>query len=131
MQVWSALKPNNNDSEQPVHEIDLLSGHENDVNYVQFRLVILVRSTLICFIFHCLLIVVVATAICSGCSVASKLVTSDSWREENTLKFRNFWSINIFILISCSVFSYNKHSLLSLLKSGMLILCIQGTVMIT
>lgn len=131
MQVWSALKPNNNDSEQPVHEIDLLSGHENDVNYVQFRLVILVRSTLICFIFHCLLIVVVATAICSGCSVASKLVTSDSWREENTLKFRNFWSINIFILISCSVFSYNKHSLRSLLKSGMLILCIQGTVMIT
>ncbi|XP_057427313.1 uncharacterized protein LOC130720653 isoform X3 [Lotus japonicus] len=61
--VWSALKPNNSDSEQPVHEIDLLSGHENDVNYVQF----------------------------SGCSVASKLVTSDSWREENTQKFRNFW----------------------------------------
>lgn len=27
------------DVEQPNHEIDVLSGHENDVNYVQFRLV--------------------------------------------------------------------------------------------
>ncbi|XP_061338407.1 uncharacterized protein LOC133285221 isoform X2 [Gastrolobium bilobum] len=61
--VWSALRPNTDDSEQPIHEMDLLSGHENDVNYVQF----------------------------SGCSVASKFLTSDSWKEENTLKFRNFW----------------------------------------
>lgn len=61
--VWSALKPNTDDSEQPIHEMDLLSGHENDVNYVQF----------------------------SGCSVASKILTSDPWKEENTLKFRNFW----------------------------------------
>ncbi|XP_073223301.1 uncharacterized protein [Cicer arietinum] len=61
--VWSALKPNTDDSELPIHEMDLLSGHENDVNYVQF----------------------------SGCAVASKIWTSDSWKEENTLKFRNFW----------------------------------------
>ncbi|KAH1259844.1 Bromodomain and WD repeat-containing protein 1 [Glycine max] len=61
--VWSALKPNTDDAEQPIHEMDLLSGHENDVNYVQF----------------------------SGCSVASKILTSDPWKEENTLKFRNFW----------------------------------------
>ena len=27
------------DTDQPIHEIDVLSGHENDVNYVQFRLV--------------------------------------------------------------------------------------------
>lgn len=39
LQVWSALKSNADESEQPVHEMDVLSGHENDVNYVQFRLV--------------------------------------------------------------------------------------------
>jgi len=49
LQVWSALKPSTDDSEQPIHEMDLLSGHENDVNYVQFRLAIPVRSTLACF----------------------------------------------------------------------------------
>lgn len=36
-QVWNACKSNTDDSEQPNHEMDLLSGHENDVNYVQFR----------------------------------------------------------------------------------------------
>lgn len=61
--VWSACKPNTDNSEQPpIHEMDLLSGHENDVNYVQF----------------------------SGCAVSSKVMTSDSWKEENTQKFRNF-----------------------------------------
>ncbi|CAL9781950.1 unnamed protein product, partial [Musa acuminata subsp. burmannicoides] len=35
--VWNACKSNTDDSEQPNHEMDLLSGHENDVNYVQFR----------------------------------------------------------------------------------------------
>lgn len=37
--MWSALKSSPDDSDQPNHEIDVLSGHENDVNYVQFRLV--------------------------------------------------------------------------------------------
>ncbi|XP_057753196.1 uncharacterized protein LOC130972883 [Arachis stenosperma] len=36
--VWNACKPSVDDTEQPNHEIDVLSGHENDVNYVQFRL---------------------------------------------------------------------------------------------
>lgn len=36
-QVWSASKPNSDDAEQPTHELDVLRGHENDVNYVQFR----------------------------------------------------------------------------------------------
>ena len=36
--MWSTFKSNSDDSEQPIHEMDLLSGHENDVNYVQFRL---------------------------------------------------------------------------------------------
>ncbi|KAK1291482.1 hypothetical protein QJS10_CPB17g00905 [Acorus calamus] len=35
--VWNACKSNVEESEQPYHEMDLLSGHENDVNYVQFR----------------------------------------------------------------------------------------------
>jgi hypothetical protein len=39
-QVWNACKSNTDESEQPIHEMDVLSGHENDVNYVQFRLVV-------------------------------------------------------------------------------------------
>lgn len=39
LQVWSAGKLSGDDSQQPYHEIDVLAGHENDVNYVQFRLV--------------------------------------------------------------------------------------------
>lgn len=35
------------DSEQPNHEMDILSGHENDVNYVQFRLVSMIRHEII------------------------------------------------------------------------------------
>lgn len=34
------------DADQPTHEIDVLSGHENDVNYVQFRLVFSTRYNL-------------------------------------------------------------------------------------
>lgn len=37
LQVWNACKSGADDSEQPIHEMDVLSGHENDVNYVQFR----------------------------------------------------------------------------------------------
>ncbi|KAL1339465.1 hypothetical protein AAHE18_U039100 [Arachis hypogaea] len=61
--VWNAFKSNSEDSEQPIHEMDVLAGHENDVNYVQF----------------------------SGCSVPSKFLTADPWREENNLKLRNYW----------------------------------------
>ncbi|KAJ7977653.1 Bromodomain and WD repeat-containing protein [Quillaja saponaria] len=61
--VWSAFKSSPDDSNQPIHEIDLLSGHENDVNYVQF----------------------------SGCSVASKFSVSDSLKEDSIPKFRNSW----------------------------------------
>lgn len=39
--MWNACKSNMDDSDQPNHEMDVLAGHENDVNYVQFRLVYL------------------------------------------------------------------------------------------
>ncbi|XP_022760678.1 bromodomain and WD repeat-containing protein 1-like isoform X2 [Durio zibethinus] len=61
--VWIACKPNTDDSDQPNHEIDVLSGHENDVNYVQF----------------------------SGCSVSSRFSVADSLKEESVPKFRNSW----------------------------------------
>ncbi|XP_031264460.1 PH-interacting protein [Pistacia vera] len=61
--VWNACKPNMDDSDQPNHEIDVLSGHENDVNYVQF----------------------------SGCAVASRFSLADNSKEENTPKFKNSW----------------------------------------
>ncbi|XP_022741670.1 bromodomain and WD repeat-containing protein 3-like isoform X2 [Durio zibethinus] len=61
--VWIACKPNTDDSNQPNHEIDVLAGHENDVNYVQF----------------------------SGCSVSSRFSTADSLQEENVKNFRNSW----------------------------------------
>ncbi|KAG9144004.1 hypothetical protein Leryth_013884 [Lithospermum erythrorhizon] len=37
IQVWSSVKCNVDDPEKPSHEIDILAGHENVVNYVQFR----------------------------------------------------------------------------------------------
>lgn len=61
--VWSACKSSVDDSEQPIHELDVLSGHENDVNYVQF----------------------------SGCAVASRSSMSDAFKEENVPKFKNSW----------------------------------------
>ncbi|KAH9730741.1 WD40 domain-containing protein [Citrus sinensis] len=63
LQVWSACKSSVEDSEQPIHELDVLSGHENDVNYVQF----------------------------SGCAVASRSAMSDAFKEENVPKFKNSW----------------------------------------
>ncbi|XP_027118426.2 uncharacterized protein [Coffea arabica] len=60
--VWSACKSNSDDPEQPSHEIDLLAGHENDVNYVQF-----------------------------SCAVASRSSASDFSTEENIPKFKNSW----------------------------------------
>ncbi|CAI0467062.1 unnamed protein product [Linum tenue] len=61
--VWNACKPNTEDSDQPIHEMDVLAGHENDVNYVQF----------------------------SGCAVASGFSLTDCSKEENIPKFRNSW----------------------------------------
>lgn len=61
--VWSASKPSPDNSNQPNHEIDVLSGHENDVNYVQF----------------------------SGHAVTSRFMTADALKEENVPKFKNSW----------------------------------------
>ncbi|KAF2289074.1 hypothetical protein GH714_025660 [Hevea brasiliensis] len=67
--VWNAYKPNTDDSDQPNHEMDVLSGHENDVNYVQF----------------------------SGCAVASRFSLSDSSKEENAqnLEIHGEWTIAV------------------------------------
>ncbi|XVE73427.1 hypothetical protein DITRI_Ditri11bG0117100 [Diplodiscus trichospermus] len=61
--VWSACKTITDDSQQPVHELDVLAGHENDVNYVQF----------------------------SGCAVPSRSSMSDIIKEDNVPKFKNSW----------------------------------------
>ncbi|GMH08553.1 hypothetical protein Nepgr_010393 [Nepenthes gracilis] len=61
--VWNACKSSLDDSDQLNHEMDVLSGHENDVNYVQF----------------------------SGCAVASRFSTVDTTKEDNTPKFKNSW----------------------------------------
>ncbi|XP_021609928.1 uncharacterized protein LOC110613189 isoform X5 [Manihot esculenta] len=61
--VWSACKSTADESEQPIHEMDVLSGHENDVNYVQF----------------------------SGCAVASRSSLADTLKEENIPRFKNSW----------------------------------------
>lgn len=71
--VWSACKSNTNDPEQPNHEIDLLAGHENDVNYVQF----------------------------SGCAVAPRSSTLDPFPEDNKQRFRNSW-FNHDNIVTCS-----------------------------
>ncbi|KAL9225130.1 hypothetical protein vseg_001088 [Gypsophila vaccaria] len=60
--VWNACKSSTDDSDQPIHEMDVLSGHENDVNYVQF----------------------------SGCAATSRF-SADSTKEDNTPKFKNSW----------------------------------------
>ncbi|KAG7533562.1 WD40 repeat [Arabidopsis thaliana x Arabidopsis arenosa] len=61
--VWSANKTNTDDPEQPNHEMDVLAGHENDVNYVQF----------------------------SGCAAGSKFSVTDYSKDENVPKFKNSW----------------------------------------
>ncbi|XP_072996634.1 uncharacterized protein [Typha latifolia] len=61
--VWNACKSSTEESELPHHEMDLLSGHENDVNYVQF----------------------------SGCAVASRSSTDYTLKEDNIPKFKNSW----------------------------------------
>ncbi|XP_047969785.1 PH-interacting protein [Salvia hispanica] len=71
--VWSACKTSTDDPDQVCHEIDILAGHENDVNYVQF----------------------------SGCAVASRSSPSDSFVEDNIPKFKNSWS-NHDNIVTCS-----------------------------
>ncbi|CAL5184297.1 unnamed protein product [Lathyrus oleraceus] len=71
--VWNACKLSMEDTDQPNHEIDVLSGHENDVNYVQF----------------------------SGCAVASRFSTTETWKEENVPKFKNSW-LNHDNIVTCS-----------------------------
>ncbi|KAB5527371.1 hypothetical protein DKX38_021218 [Salix brachista] len=61
--VWNACKSNTDESEQPIHEMDVLSGHENDVNYVQF----------------------------SGCAVAPRSSMSDALKEDSVPKFKTSW----------------------------------------
>lgn len=70
--VWSAYKLNSDESE-PNHEIDVLSGHENDVNYVQF----------------------------SGCAVSSKSSIVESSKDDNLPKFKNTW-YNHDNIVTCS-----------------------------
>ena len=86
-QVWNACKSSSDEHEQPNHEMDLLCGHENDVNYVQF----------------------------SGCAVASRSFSSDSShtsKEENNLKLRNSWSV--FCLPLWFVFSFKMFLFISI-----------------
>ncbi|KAK6941080.1 Bromodomain [Dillenia turbinata] len=71
--VWNAYKVNIDDSEQPNHEMDVLSGHENDVNYVQF----------------------------SGCAVAPRHTGYDLMKEENIPKFRSSW-FSLDYIVTCS-----------------------------
>lgn len=71
--VWNACKYSTEDSEQPNHEMDILSGHENDVNYVQF----------------------------SGCAVTSRYSSSDVLKEDNLPKFKNTW-FNQDNIVTCS-----------------------------
>nr|XP_043635528.1 PH-interacting protein-like isoform X2 [Erigeron canadensis] len=71
--VWVACKPNTDASQQPIHEFDVLAGHENDVNYVQF----------------------------SGCAVASRSSTSDTVTDEKVPKFKTSWFSHDYI-VTCS-----------------------------
>eukprot|EP01018_Ginkgo_biloba_P008740 Gb_35200 [translate_table: standard] len=61
--VWSACRWSEEVTNQPNHELDTLSGHENDVNYVQF----------------------------SGSAVPARIFSADSTKEENLPKFKNSW----------------------------------------
>ncbi|VAI12289.1 unnamed protein product [Triticum turgidum subsp. durum] len=72
--VWNACKSSSEEHDQPNHEMDVLSGHENDVNYVQF----------------------------SGCVVSRSFSSegSHTTKEENNLKLRNSWFTHN--IVTCS-----------------------------
>ncbi|KAF3322688.1 bromodomain and WD repeat-containing protein 3-like protein [Carex littledalei] len=61
--VWNACRFATEESSEPIHEMDLLSGHENDVNYVQF----------------------------SGCAAPSRSLSGEIAKEDNLPKFKNSW----------------------------------------
>lgn len=113
MQVWNACKPNTDDQEQPNYEMDLLAGHDDDVNYVQFRLVYLyLQVILITFSLWSMLF----SLQYSGCTVTSRLSMSDGQKEDNIPKFKNTWSdpylysSSLFILpITVSVCLFTIH----------------------
>jgi PH-interacting protein len=68
--VWNACKSSSEEHDQPNHEMDVLSGHENDVNYVQF----------------------------SGCVRSFSSDNSHTSKEENNLKLRNSWSVLFLVM---------------------------------
>ncbi|KAG9139397.1 hypothetical protein Leryth_017313 [Lithospermum erythrorhizon] len=71
--VWSACKSSSDETEQPIHELDVLAGHENDVNYVQF----------------------------SGCAVVSRTSGPEAMKEDNVRKIKNS-SYNHDNIVTCS-----------------------------
>ncbi|KAL3648108.1 hypothetical protein CASFOL_009076 [Castilleja foliolosa] len=70
--VWSC-KPNTDDPDQVCHEIDILAGHENDVNYVQF----------------------------SSCAGTSRSSPPELTAEDNIPKLKTSWS-NHYNIVTCS-----------------------------
>lgn len=98
LQVWSASKSNLDDAEQPTHELDVLRGHENDVNYVQFRYF---SSDHGAFLKLCILLVrkqekknLKGCFFCSGCAVAPRSSTTETLREDSYPKFKNSWFVS-------------------------------------
>lgn len=96
--MWNACKINLEDAEQPNHEMDLLSGHENDVNYVQFRYMAstFILSLPFSFPFPCLFLVLflrltLITVLYSGCATVSRSTMADTSKEDNLPKFKNSW----------------------------------------
>ena len=97
-QVWNACKSSSEEHDQPNHEMDVLSGHENDVNYVQF----------------------------SGC-VVSKSFSSDSChttKEENNFKLRNSWSVSFSVMEWSFTFSYVIFQFIHLLSYMFLLIVV-------
>lgn len=90
LQVWNACKSSTDDSEQPYHELDVLAGHENDVNYVQFRFVklhiSLVRTSVKLYV-----LLYFPVLECSGCAVAPRFSPSDALKEDALPRFKNAW----------------------------------------
>lgn len=76
--------------DQPNYEIDVLAGHENDVNYVQFRYSVLFDKLMshagTRFISR-----LINALYFSGCAVASRFSLAETLKEDNASKFKNSW----------------------------------------